>query len=98
MVVTIKVKSKIKHYFLMMCGVMEVSFHHSLPRHYLELGCQLHAPASISSGYILNIGLGRLQSRSERYRKAKNLLLLSGIEPLFLGRSACSPAFTRFSS
>jgi hypothetical protein len=55
----------------------------------MEVSGQLHAPPGLLRGSSprdpLDKSLGGPQSRYEHYREKKNLLPLSGIEPLFLG-------------
>jgi hypothetical protein len=66
----------------------------------MEVSSQLHAPATLSPGYKapsypLNRRLGGPQSRYGRSGEETNLLLLSFIEPQFLGRPAHSQSIYR---
>jgi hypothetical protein len=64
-------------------GTVEVQFHHSLSRHYMELNGQLDAPAPLSQNKEPANPLDRMQSgpqcRSGRFGEEKTLLPMLGI-------------------
>jgi hypothetical protein len=71
------------------CGEVEVQFHHSWPRHYMEVSGQLRAPTALPPRR-----LGGPQSRSAHCEEKNIPFPCRKSKP---GRSACSPSPYRLS-